>query len=62
MGTEQPELTTVNNLDILERHQGKMKEPQTIDWRALEGEEQAWGPQHKSTMGSVNKLGKMEKA
>lgn len=50
----------VNNLDILERDQGKMAEPETMDRRALGGEEQASGPQHKSTMGSVNNLGKME--
>ena len=45
------------NLGYLYSNQGKMKEAEDIYLRALAGKEKAWGPEHTSTLDTVNNLG-----
>jgi tetratricopeptide (TPR) repeat protein len=52
-------LDTVNNLGLLYRNQGKMKEAEEMYVRALEGKEEAWGPKHTSTLDTVYCLGSL---
>ena len=37
--------------------QGKMTEAEKMNQRALEGKDKAWGPEHTSTLDTVNTLG-----
>ncbi len=46
-----------HNLGLLYADQGKMAEAEKMYQRALEGYEKAWGPEHTSTLGTVNNLG-----
>jgi hypothetical protein len=39
--------------------QGKLKEAEEMYWRALKGKEKAWGPEHTSTLDTVNNLGNL---
>jgi tetratricopeptide (TPR) repeat protein len=41
--------------------QGKMKEAEEMYLRALQGNEKAWGPEHTSTLDTVNNLGNLYK-
>jgi Tetratricopeptide repeat len=52
-------LSTVNNLRILYRDQGKMAEAEEMYQRALVGKEKALGPDHKSMLSTVNNLGNL---
>jgi tetratricopeptide (TPR) repeat protein len=52
-------LDTVNNLGILYRDQGRMKEAEEMYVRALRGFEDAWGAKHTSTLDTVNNLGNL---
>ena len=44
-------------LGLLYSDQGKMKEAEDMYLRALAGKEKAWGPEHTSTLDTVNNLG-----
>jgi len=46
-------------LGILYKDQGKMKEAEDMYLRALTGKEKAWGPEHTSTLGTINNLGNL---
>ena len=46
-----------NQLGILYRNQGKMKEAENMYLHALIGKENAWGPEHTETLDTVNNLG-----
>jgi tetratricopeptide (TPR) repeat protein len=50
-------LDTVNNLGMLYKNQGKLKEAEGMYLRALRGYEEAWGAKHMSTLDTVNNLG-----
>ncbi|KAF6229366.1 hypothetical protein HO133_007482 [Letharia lupina] len=50
-----------HNLGILYKRQGKMAEAEKMYQRALEGYEKAWGPEHTSTLDTVNNLGNLYK-
>jgi tetratricopeptide (TPR) repeat protein len=58
-----PSFTGVSNnvnfncLGILYSNQGKLAEAEAIYVRALKGKEKAWGPDHMSTLDTVNNLG-----
>ena len=47
----------IHNLGYLYNDQGKMQEAEAMYRRALEGKEKAWGPEHTSTLDTVNNLG-----
>ena len=51
-----------HNLGRLYSDQGKMDEAETMYQRALQGYEKAWGPDHTSTLNTVNNLGNLYKA
>ena len=58
-----------HQLDNLYKNQDKMKEAEDVYLRALTGYEKAWGPEHTSTLDTVNNLdnlylnqGKMKEA
>src|SRR5256885_13203150 len=53
-------LTTVNNLGNLYRNQGKLAKAEQMYVRALVGSEKALGPDHISTLDTVNNLGRSE--
>ena len=46
-----------NRLGLLYSDQGKMKEAEDMYLRALTGKEKTWGPEHTSTLDTVNNLG-----
>ncbi len=46
-----------HQLGLLYSNQGKMKEAEDMYLRALTGKEKAWGPEHTSTLDTVNNLG-----
>jgi len=46
-------------LGVLYADQGKMDEAEKIYQRALQGREKTWGPEHTSTLGTVNNLGSL---
>ena len=48
-----------HNLGNLYADQGKMAEAEKMYQRALEGYEKAWGPEHTSTLDTVNNLGNL---
>jgi tetratricopeptide (TPR) repeat protein len=50
-------LSTVHNLGLLYKNQGKMKEAEEMYLRALRGFEEAWGAKHTSTLDTVYGLG-----
>ncbi|KAH6653418.1 hypothetical protein BKA67DRAFT_593315 [Truncatella angustata] len=50
------------NLGNLYKDQGKMQEAEEMYLRALRGYENAWGPDHTSTLSTVNNLGALYKA
>jgi len=50
-------LNTVNNLGLLYKDQGKLKEAEEMLLRALIAYEKALGPDHISTLNTVNNLG-----
>ena len=50
-----------HNLGNLYADQGKMAEAEKMYQRALEGKEKAWGPEHTSTLSTVNNLGNLYK-
>jgi tetratricopeptide (TPR) repeat protein len=45
------------NLGLLYANQGKLVEAEQMYVRALQGKEKAWGPEHTSTLDTVNNLG-----
>src|SRR6266576_506723 len=45
------------NLGLLYADQGKLDEAEKMYQRALQGKEKAWGPDHTSTLNTVNNLG-----
>jgi hypothetical protein len=47
-------LSTVHDLGYLYNDQGKMAEAEVMFLRALRGYEKAWGPEHTSTLGTLN--------
>ena len=47
----------LHNLGNLYTNQGKMAEAEAMYRRALKGYENAWGPEHTSTLATVNNLG-----
>jgi hypothetical protein len=51
-----------HNLGLLYADQGKLDEAEKMYQRALQGKEKAWGPDHTSTLDTVNNLGLLEKA
>jgi tetratricopeptide (TPR) repeat protein len=48
-----------HNLGDLYSDQGKLVEAEQMYQRALQGYEQAWGPEHMSTLNTVNNLGNL---
>ncbi len=48
-----------HQLGNLYKNQGKMKEAEDVYLRALTGYEKAWGPEHTSTLDTVNNLGNL---
>jgi len=50
-----------HNLGLLYADQGKMVEAEKMYQRALDGKEKAWGPEHTSTLNTVNNLGVLYK-
>ena len=52
-------LDTVNNLGVLYKNQGRMKEAEEMYLRALKGKEEALGAKHTSTLETVNNLGNL---
>ncbi|KAG4429852.1 hypothetical protein IFR05_014663 [Cadophora sp. M221] len=48
-----------HNLGLLYADQGKLVEAERMYQRALEGKEKAWGPEHTSTLDTVNNLGNL---
>jgi len=46
-------------LDLLYADQGKMEEAEAMYRRALKGREKAWGPEHSSTLDTINNLGSL---
>jgi Tfp pilus assembly protein PilF len=50
-------MDTVNNLGALYHDQGKLNKAEEMYRRALEGKEKALGPDHTSTLNTVNNLG-----
>ena len=52
-------LSTVNNLGVLYKDQGRMKEAEEMYMRALRGYKDAWGAKHTSTLSTVNNLGNL---
>lgn len=51
----------LHNLGILYADQGKLVEAEQMYQRALQGKEKAWGPEHTSTLHTVNNLGLLYK-
>ncbi|KAK3947250.1 hypothetical protein QBC32DRAFT_385095, partial [Pseudoneurospora amorphoporcata] len=51
-----------HNLGLLYSNQGRLKEAEAMYQRALEGYEKALGPDHTSTLGTVNNLGNLYSA
>jgi tetratricopeptide (TPR) repeat protein len=47
----------LHQLGILYTSQGKLDEAEQMYQRALQGKEKAWGPDHTSTLDTVNNLG-----
>ncbi|KAM0322085.1 hypothetical protein ACHAQA_009714 [Verticillium albo-atrum] len=47
------------SLGILYADQGRFKEAEAMYERALQGKEKAWGPEHTSTLDTVNNLGNL---
>ena len=52
---------TVNNLGALYENQGRLAETEKMYIRALQGGEEALGPDHISTLATVNNLGSLYK-
>ena len=52
-------LNTVNNLGLLYKNQGKMKEAEEMLLRALRGYGEAWGAKHMSALDTVYGLGNL---
>jgi tetratricopeptide (TPR) repeat protein len=50
-------MASYHNLGALYSDQGKLKEAEEMYQRALKGYEKAWGPEHTSTLDTVNNLG-----
>ncbi|KAI0810082.1 hypothetical protein GGR55DRAFT_689254 [Xylaria sp. FL0064] len=50
-----------HSLGLLYADQGKMQEAENMYLRALQGYERAWGPDHTSTLDTVNNLGNLYK-
>jgi tetratricopeptide (TPR) repeat protein len=48
-----------HNLGCLYYSQGKLVEAEQIYQRALQGKEKTWGPEHTSTLNTVNDLGRL---
>jgi tetratricopeptide (TPR) repeat protein len=48
-----------HNLGYLYANQGKLVEAEQMYQRALQGKEKAWGPDHTSTLSTVNNLGNL---
>jgi tetratricopeptide (TPR) repeat protein len=46
-----------HNLGFLYADQGKLVEAEQMYQQALQGKEKAWGPEHTSTLATVNNLG-----
>ncbi|KAF4486038.1 Nephrocystin-3 [Colletotrichum fructicola Nara gc5] len=53
------EIWMFHNLGILYSDQGRLKEAEAMYERALQGKEKAWGPDHTSTLDTVNNLGNL---
>ena len=51
------DLGAFHNLGVLYSDQGKLAEAEEMYVRALKGKEKAWGPDHMSTLDTVNNLG-----
>jgi tetratricopeptide (TPR) repeat protein len=51
-----------HNLGLLYADQGKLDEAEKMYQRALQGMEKAWGPDHTSTLSTVNNLGNLYKS
>ena len=49
------------NLGLLYTDQGKLAEAEQMYQQALQGDEKAWGPEHTSTLNTVNNLGALYK-
>jgi hypothetical protein len=47
---------TVDNLGLLYADQGRLLEAEQTYQQALQGYEKAWGPEHTSTLNTVNNL------
>ena len=54
---DEPVINSYCNLGSLYSNQGKLQEAEAMYQRALEGYEKAWGPDHTSTLDTVNNLG-----
>jgi tetratricopeptide (TPR) repeat protein len=52
-------MTSYHNLGLLYGDQGKLKEAVEMYQQALKGKEKAWGPEHTSTLDTVNNLGNL---
>ena len=48
-----------HQLGLLYADQGKLVEAEQMYMRALQGNEKAWGPEHTSTLSTVNNLGNL---
>jgi Tetratricopeptide repeat len=48
-----------HNLGDLYLDQGQLGEAEKMYMRALQGKEKAWGPDHTSTLDTVNNLGRL---
>jgi hypothetical protein len=57
LAIEDSMLWAYHQLGLLYADQGKLAEAEQMYQRALQGKEQAWGPDHTSTLNTVNKLG-----
>ena len=51
-----------HNLGYLYESQGKLEEAEKMYQQALQGKENAWGPDHTSTLNTVNNLGNLYKS
>ena len=52
-------LSTVNNLGLLYKSQGKLDEAEKMYQWSLQGKEEALGPDHTSTLNTVTNLGSL---
>ena len=55
------DLVNILESGVLLADQGKLAEAEKMYQRALEGYEKAWGPEHTSTLDTVNNLGNLYK-